>query len=268
MCVTSDLAKLLGTKIYLGQKKVNRRLLHILGYKADPQNLATGPNALIIHLPAKVKMTETNNLNTKGCSNLLDDMVQAALPKPKGELKRSLGINLSERALVYTSGIYTVIQAHSADAVYDALNRVPANKRPNISRELLQYYNQNYNGWTLQLCCFDNKDVAKAEPLMWWYEPMDYSTFILPGVDSHDGGVPNYRYQVERDTYLIFGSDEFSRNIGHKVWYSDRKIPSQTQLFLPEKVIVTHIKGSTPNGDYILPTNNLLQGDTSALMIR
>lgn len=265
MCVTSDLAELLGTKIYLGQKITYERLINVLAYQNKPVNLSTGPNAMILHIPARAQMTQANNLNTQGCGNLLDDMIRSTIPVTRsGGMSKSFSI--SERALVYESGIYTIVQARNADAVYDALSRVPTNKRPIISRELLQYFNQTYKGWTIQLCCFDNKDTAKADPLMWWYEPMDTSTFVLPGIDSHDGGVPNFQQPVNRDTYLIFGSDNFPRGIGHQVDYTDN-IPSLTRSFLPEKVIATSIRGNTPNGDFVLSGNDVAQNNLSNLRI-
>lgn len=268
MCVTSGPAKLGKTIISISEKVVGQqqRLVHVLGYQNSPTNLSPGPNAMLIHFPTKSHMTPANVLDTKGCKKLLTDMVAAQYPPQEGVTRGGLS-HLFSKAYVFESGIYTIVLAPKAELVYEALSRVPADKRPNISKELLQFYAQNYPGWPIALCCFNSKQSEEADPLMWWYEPMDTSTFMLPGIDCHTGGVPDYRSQITRTPMLIFGSDHFPSGVGHKVNYTDN-IPDQTRLFLPKKVFVVSFREKTRNGDYILPRADVYQGNEYALTIR
>jgi hypothetical protein len=53
MCVSMDVAEFSGTTVYAGrQHHPAHGLIHVLGYQNTHLNLAAGPNAMLLHLPA------------------------------------------------------------------------------------------------------------------------------------------------------------------------------------------------------------------------
>jgi hypothetical protein len=50
-----------------------------------------------------------------------------------------------------------------------ALGRVPRSKRPVLNPALFDAYARWYPGWTVALCCFNNRRARLADTLLWWY---------------------------------------------------------------------------------------------------
>jgi hypothetical protein len=259
MCVSSNLANFSNTMVYVGKHLTKDGEIHVLGYQNNPQNLSSGPNAMILHFPASEAMTEKNVLDTSKCPSIFRDMVTAVATRGMGMSRSMTTFGVQSKAIVFDHGIYTIILAKSPDEVSEALSRVPLNKRPPVSPELLEFYKLKYPGWPLAVCCFNNADVESAEPLMWWYKPLEVyddqgqPSFILPGVDSHDGSPPNMNALVERDHWLILSTPELnSVNGGYMVNYSE-PIPQSLMSYLPKYVVGFNLAGKGKNGDFYFP---------------
>ena len=69
------------------------------------------------------------------------------------------------------SGIYTVVLASDAAVIPRALDQVPRSKRPAPNEKLFSWRSRQFPGWPVALCCFDNRDVRHATPMLWWYRP-------------------------------------------------------------------------------------------------
>src|SRR5205823_2395778 len=102
---------------------------------------------------------------------ILQDYSRALFPpvvmQPAG-LSRSKGMPLEPEVEVFDSGIYTVVLARDARAIPGALSQVPAAKQPVLNPELFQAYARWYPDWTFALCCFSNRQAARATPMLWW----------------------------------------------------------------------------------------------------
>jgi hypothetical protein len=176
------------------------------------------------------------------------------------------------------------------------MDRIPENKRPQINPELLAWYEKTYPGWSLALCCFDNKDKKKAEPLFWWYKPIDPKNLFFPAVDSHDGNPPDLTKKVPADHIILLGSDLFEptpekkdKNIDPYSFYSllgehypprpiplwagyKNALPEASWQFLPTKImghtfnrpLFAHF-GGMPNGDFTIPVSELRKHNIYAL---
>jgi hypothetical protein len=247
MCVSNAPANFNGTIIYSGISGDS----HVLGYQNQMQNLSSGPNAMILHFPAKVKMTQANVLVTENCPNILKNMKEAI--ESNQPVMRSFSMTEAKSVQVFDSGIYTIILADDARSIPSVLHLVPANKRPSLNTQLFTFYAEQFPECQIALCCFDSKDVVKSDPLIWVYSPIDVNTFHLPGLDCHTGGIPNNDY-VNRDHWLIFGSDK-----GEIVYYTDN-IPTATKKFLPGKVIGFNLNSESRNGDFKVPVKSLAKG--------
>ena len=251
MCLTLAPAKLSGTIIHIGEKIVNGELLHVLGYQNSVVSVTDSANAMVLHFPSRSVMTSNNVVNTVGCKNILKDMKSAIQPPElltRGAKGFSYGVTRSVQ--IFDTGIYTVVLADDASLIPAALHMVPKDKRPQISNETFNFYTQMYPGWSIALCCFNNRQTVDADPMMWWYKPQDEDTFTLPGIDSHNGQAP-LQGDVDRDHWLVYGSYRMPQNIGSKVFYTDNvRNVRDLANYLPERVVGFRVDGKGQNGDF------------------
>jgi hypothetical protein len=251
MCVSAGPARLAGTILYGGVvDHPVHGLIHVLGYQNTPQNLADGPNAMLLHLPGVV--TRENFIDTSTCPWLLSEMVDAVRP-----LSRSLSVGSAMQSVeVFDHDIYTVVLAGSAALVADALVQVPPRRRASVSAELLGFYAERYPDHAIALCCFDTRDALEADPLLIWYTPHDPSVLSLPAVDCHTGGVPDLTALVPADHWVILGSSPAGTPIER---------PPAVAEFLPSHVIGRRFEGLMPNGDFRISLQDLRDDDLTGL---
>ncbi len=252
-----------------------RRNVHVLVYQNAPKNLSPGPNAMVLHFPAKPMLPE-NLIGTENAARIAEDCVEAVRPRRRGgEISRTLLSADQPKVHVFDSGIYTVVLAQNPRDIPTALARVPENKRPAMNTEMFEWYARFRPGWPIALCCFDNKQQAAATPLMWWFDPLDQNMGFLPALDAHDGKPPNIRGDVWVDHWVIFGLHIDGDNLqvpGHAgmagrlnpVRYQDKLTDLQRAL-LPTHVIGEQFVGKKPNGDWLMPVQAITDGDVRAI---
>ena len=86
MCVSAALADFTGTTLYVGRKTLpGGDLLHVLGYQNTAVNLAAGPNAMLLHLPA-VGLTPGNLVPVGRDMDFLDRIGRTCEPVAGGAL--------------------------------------------------------------------------------------------------------------------------------------------------------------------------------------
>ncbi len=247
MCVTSGPARLSNTIIYAGQAQRDGALVHVLGYQNRAETRA-GPNAMLLPFPSRAAMGPENVIDTTGCKNLLKDLAELGKPRT-----RSLGLTkggpASARSVqVFNSGSYTVVLSQTARLIPEALTQVPENRRPRVNEELFEAYTQWYPLWPIALCCWDG--AVDAEPLLWWYEPKDETTLFYPGLDSHDGGVPQLGRRVDIDHTLIFpvahGRGAATKHV---------QMPDGVRRFIASDIESRESASVLPNGDWWLPAD-------------
>lgn len=113
------------------------------------------------------------------------------------------------------------------------------------------------------MCCFDNVEARRAKPLMFWYRPVEVDRIVLPGLDSHTGGVPDLDAWVRPDHWLLFGSHGMGEGWGHPVDHGST-MRHKLREFLPDRVIgVRYEHERVPNGDFVLDRDDLIRGDPS-----
>jgi hypothetical protein len=254
MCVSISEAEFKGTSIYIGEKTIYGTNYHVLGYQNEVVNNSDQPNAMILHFPSRVPMTQENILDTENCPNIFKDMQRAATPVTRGGFSQPANANVQ----IFDSGIYTIVLANDANLIPEALNQIPEHKRPPLNLEIFDFYATHRSGFQIALCCFNNKDAKKAAPMFWYYIPTVPTLFILPGLDAHDGGLPKQE-KIKRDHKLYFGSDLFDNFVGDFIDYSD-KIPAKTKQFLPDRIISKNIYDYTDNGDFCEHANDIRKG--------
>ncbi len=214
------------TVLYGAEIKAKDEVVHVLGYQNVVANssqsfwqvikpfffsLGKTGNAMLLPFPAVPKtMTQANVLNTENCKDVLQDIARAVRTPDRSFESQTFGAGQSAsppKVQVFeAAGVYTVVLAQDARDIPDALNLVPREKRPALNYELFETYSEWYPNWTFALCCFNNQKAKLADPLVWWYSPMNPEQLFLPTLDSHNGKVPELTSNVKLDHTIAVGS--------------------------------------------------------------
>ena len=262
MCVSMGEAGFSGTILYCGRRlHPEQGRIEVLGYQNTAVNLAAGPNAMLLHLPAQ-SVTSAQFLPASRSGRVLRDMVDAVRPVSAGPGAGGAGWTgaaAMSHAEVFQHDIYTVVLADSAAHIPAALERVEPRKRPAPNHALLEFYADLYPGYPIALCCFDNADAAEARPLLLWYEPLEHDRMVLPAIDCHTGSVPDLSADVLTDHWVLLGSDDAGDDWGEPVSYG-KQVRRKLLDFLPPRVMGTHVAQSLPNGDFAIDYDDLLSG--------
>lgn len=266
MCVSALEAVFSATTIYSGRlHHPEHGLVHVFGYQNRAANLADGPNAMLLHLPAR-SLTARQFVSTRTDPRLLERMAEVVTPVA-GSARGAAAIDWmgGDAVEVFDHDVYTVVLAANPRLIPDALRQVPDNRRPTISPELFDFYATRFGDHVILLCCFDNADARAALPLLLWYRPNDPDTLFMPGVDAHTGDAPVLGEPVARDHTLVFGSDELGPKWGFEVEHA-RKVKRELRGFLPDRVNGVYLveppltQPLCANGDFVLDHADLLAG--------
>jgi hypothetical protein len=258
MCVTSGPAKLSNTIIYAAEViNPDGKTRHVLGYQNAAENLNGGPNAMLLPIPSAQDLTEKNCISAVGFPNVLKRYAQYVTPRSRGMY---LGTPSAPKGVqVFDSGSYTVVLAEDPTEILGALNKVPVEKRPTISPELLSFYKKHYHGFHVALCCFSGS--VEAEPMLWEYTPLFRDTLFVPGVDAHNGSAP-VQSIVDRDHTIILGVPSSSLH-PEAAWRSSPLldgVPAESRWLFTTSFtgkVVGGILGGQPNGDWEFPLREL-----------
>ena len=264
MCISAGAAELSGTILFAG-RRLHRvhGWVEVLGYQNTAVNLATGPNAMLLHLPAR-EVTSAQFLDVGRCDRVLRDMAAVAVRSMDRGRAVSAEVDWMSggRVEVFEHDIYTVVLADRAADIHRALERVPERKRPVVSRELLAFYGDCFPGHPVALCCFDNTQAIDAKPLMLWYRPLDEERLVLPAIDCHTGAAPDLSANVWTDHTVIFATDRATDGWGEPVSYSQAgEMRHELRAFLPERVLGERFAEMLPNGDFAIAHDDLVRGD-------
>jgi hypothetical protein len=252
MCITVQRADLSKT-ILLAHALEDGR--NIVGYQNRAKNRSRVPNAMLLPFPSLTPMTRKNCFDLSSQPKLFHDYAELVQPEQTRSRGLSKGTNFLDipRAEVFDSGSYTVVLAQDARAIPAAIEQVPANKRPALHPELFDAYAQWYPGWSIALCCWDGE--IEAEPLLWWYDPLPAyrEHHFLPGLDGHDGTVPDpARKSVAVDHTIVVGAPVF-RAAAPNARHILKGVGDELRGVLPENVYGGVLQQQMRNGDWKLP---------------
>jgi len=257
VCVSAAPARFSGTTLYVGRHThPEHGPVEVLGYQNTAVNLAGGPNAMLLHLPAE-EMTRDHFLDTTAHPDVLRDLVDALNVTPWAQpAGRAVAAGPPPQVDVFDHDVYTVVLARDPRAIPAALDQVPEHKRPLLRPELFQFYADTFPDRPVALCCFDNADARRAAPLLMWYRPLFADRLIAPALDCHTGGAPDPDGWVRPDHWVVFGLDEAPEGWGNPVRY--RQVPGPLAPFLPNRVIGCHIHyRHLRNGDFVIALDDV-----------
>jgi len=251
MCITFSPAELSNTillahSITLGERKVN-----VLGY----QNKASsaGPCAMILPIPSKEDMSAANCIDMSACPKLFAGYAELVQPRSRGGGDTKGARSLSFGVEVFNSGSYTVVLARNASEIPAALDQVPVLRRPEMNQALCEAMERWYPGYWFALCCWDG--TIEAEPMLWWYEPLPAfeDNHFLPGLDGHDGGIPDiHQKSVPVDHTIVVGRPQARLDFGNAL-HLLLSVPEAQRRWLPDHVTGDVFKSQMRNGDWVLP---------------
>jgi len=291
-CVSIAPAKFSKTKGWVGEALRKGEYVHILAYENTVQNFATfrgNPtgNAMFLPIPAVPgSMSEENLIDTSKCQHILTDMEANVLDYINRVNKLTVWAGngpaeLKSDVEVFSSGIYTIVLAQHARDIPSAISKVPEKKRPALNEKIFDAYERWYPNWTFALCCFDTTEAKQADPMLWWYKPMNKEELFFPALDCHTGEVPSLSANVDVDHMLIASSPSFDAacdKVGYfnpvrwykgqqegmpyvphsAVNYSDWFVPSSVRDLLPKYVFGSQFRGSKKQGDFVISTKDLV----------
>jgi hypothetical protein len=254
MCCTFRQARMTNTRIYVGEAEKNGETVHVLAYQNAAKTV--GANAMVLPFPTDVAMSPDNVIDTRRFKNFLKDITNASKNVTKGfsadGMRRGMTLGAKSAAQVFSVGSYTVVLADNVKQIPEALELVPADRRPEVSRNFLKGYGELYSRDPIAVCCWNG--AIEAEPLMWWYVPRDRTELFIPTMDAHDGGAPIIGQEVETDHIISVGS--VGPNSGYKVHYSDDAIPQAVKDLLPSHVYGHRLPHYLENGDCLVKTSD------------
>ncbi|MEU5122894.1 hypothetical protein [Streptomyces asoensis] len=263
MCISTGEAAFSGTIVYCGrQHHPVHGLIHVLGYQNTAVNLADGPNAMLLHLPARQRLTPGNFVSAGRTGDVLRRMVDAVAPVAVATDGIAWMSAEPQSVQVFDHDVYTVLLAADPTAVTAALRRVPPHRRPDLDPELLRFYADHFPDHTIALCCFGNADAQDAKPLLLWYPPLDPDRLTLPALDSHTGAAPDLDAAVSVDHWVLFSTDQAPEGWGEPVDYPGTMRHS-LRAFLPATVMGDYYGDEQKllNGDFTISHQDLLAGD-------
>ena len=274
-------AQFANTVLY-GAEIAGPPLVHVLGYQNKVGNGGqSAPNAMLLPFPAvPASMGPSDVLDTSSCPRVLEDIAKAVMPPPAAFLtrSRSRGAPPTAPVQIFDTGIYTVVLAHSATLIPDALEQVAVDRRPPPNPALFEAYARWYPDWTMALCCFNNAHAALATPMVWKYQPSQPEHLFLPTLDCHTGDVPDLQAGVRPDHTIAVGSNirpdricglwplpldtylpDSQAPITGAVDYKD-PIPQSLRPYFLRRVSGRSYRLPMPNGDFYFRVEDLRRG--------
>jgi hypothetical protein len=249
MCVSLGPATFSSTIVYAHATVFRGRRVHVLGYQNNAKSKVRGPNAMILPIPASVAMGPENAIDTRGFASVLRDYVQSLRRARVRSIEPVVKAPPTAGGVqVFERGSYAIVLASdaSAAAMMTAMNSLPEAKRPPIDRAMFDAYLSWYPGWHLAICCFEGHVVA--EPMLWWYEPMTPDELFLPGLDAHDGGVPDLAARVKLDHAIVVGIGNSPLSVSATLPVG---VPAEIGPLLATRIDGWfHLAGRCPNGDW------------------
>jgi hypothetical protein len=265
MCCSIEPASFSNTLIYAAEAQhPSGKTVHVIGYQNKATGHLSGPNAMILPIPCEADSISSQNLvdasSFKGILESYDEAVDRLKPRRRSRgldddsLGETYGAAVASSYEVFDSGSYTVALVRKIGSAKEALSQVPEEKRPEIPTRFLIALGKLYPDWPLAFCCF-NGNLGDPEPLFWWFEPKFPSVLFAPAIDAHDGNPPNpENIAVSRDHTLVFATHDSKRSQDRLLQEAiEDTVPGKHQWMFHSRIVGTHVKRVTDNGDFSLP---------------
>ncbi|MEM6803008.1 MAG: hypothetical protein AAF696_16505 [Bacteroidota bacterium] len=267
MCITSGAAALYATIV--GTWDIDHPAYgyrHVLAYQNIPHNFSKQANSMILPIPTHEALTPDQLLDTSEDPHLLKQIADQVAPiKKAAEFTRSR--DRQDVSAVFEMGIYRIVMLNevSQEALAICLAKVPKEKRPEISPDLLGFYQKTYPRYPLMICCFSTRKEKETSPILLHYKPAHPDTFMLNFVEAH-GKVPVLGKAVEAHQRIIISSHRVQEAFGDYKALKYQAYSEHLKDFLPIYAQGEHLNTPIPNYDLLI--NNRKMGESDKLKVR
>lgn len=241
MCITSAPAKLSKTKILSIELEDG---YHLLSYANTAKNLADKANCMILPVPGS--LTQSDFFDTTAYAGFLKEL-EANFTSRSRSASKSLK-TLSAKVENFQLGMYNVFLSTDIHAIGGILDKLPEDQKPDISKNLLTFFEKAYPSCNFVVCVFSNNSSMDSQPIMFRYKPNNEKILFFPAVDAHDGNAPDLSKQVDVDHFLF---TEISSAKSFE--FKDSKVPS---FLKNRKLSGFKYTGSQLNGDWVHNVNS------------
>ena len=258
MCVTTLAAELKRT--YIGNWDIWHAKFgyrHVLTYQNSPQNLADGPNCMMLHIQSRMPLNPANIIDTSKAGNLLKDISLGMLP---------ISRTFAPQNHVIEMGIYHIalLNDPSSAKVEQTLSRIPPEKRPRIPDDYIEFYADVFEGFPLVLCCFNNRESKNASPIMVHYDPIYPEIFMFNTLDGH-GKLPVIGERHQFHQVVVTGSYKINEAGNGFVPFQTDGISSHLLPWIPEFGTAEQVNCALPNLDLLTDARIVGQGGDAVL---
>ena len=253
MCVTTLEARLSKTRIGVWDvMHPEYGYRHVVAYQNSVQNLSDGANCMLLHIPSKTALSPDCMINTENDVELLVEMEYSVFGRPRG---------FGGKNHIVEMGVYHIalLNDFSENVIESTLQLIPEQKRPELSKEILDFYNQTFPGFPLALCCFNNKDAKKASPILLHYDPKYPDTFMFNTLDSH-GGVPDLNEPVLFHQTIITGSYKLNKAASGYSEFNYQYVSQGPLPWLPRFGTAFKVNTLLPNRDLLINAATIQNG--------
>jgi len=256
MCITVNHADLSKTKI-LSLPLENGN--HFIAYSNKVKNLSGKPNAMILPIPGETNPSWFHN--TESYKGFMDEITKKCnyIEDYLGERSRGF-LSLSKGFERFELGMYTVGLAREFSGIREFLDQLPEEKRPEISEELKNFFEEKYAGWSFAICCFASDKAIDAQPIAFEYRPFGENLLYFPTMDGHDGKAPIIDSVVKTDHTLIYEHTGKMNDIDYaqKFVTLDAAVPEFLQN---RKYRAVFTRSVEKNGDTFVDLNKLKESE-------
>ena len=261
MCVTTLEARLSKTRIGVWDiLHPDFGYRHVLAYQNNVQNLSDGANCMLLHIPGNGPLEAECIINTENDLELLVNMETSILGKSR---------NASFSNHIVEMGVYHIALLNdlSEISIQNTLQQIPQEKRPELPKEIIAFYNKTFPGLPLALCCFNNKDAKKASPILLHFDPKYPDTFMFNTLDSH-GGIPDLNEKVVFHQTIITGSYQLEKEGNGFKPFNFKNVSENLLAWLPKFGTAVKIDSVLPNRDLLLDAKAIQKGGDARFDLR
>lgn len=258
MCVTTNIATMDQSQVFtmVTNQLHGGQPVHVTAYQNRALNLSDAPNCMILHFPSQGKVELVQGAqSTVGLMTSITAGLSPLVPNHSRGSRTFRSAGESHTAHVEEYGDYHVVIAEYATDMLKVIKQVPAKRRPPITGQLqalVEWYGKKFPDYTFVLACFDGA-VRPTHPIMVSYVPDNDDVVYCPGLDGHDGTIPEIGQTIKRDFKVAFAACDITlpHNVSYKqsAWW----IPTSVAGFYDNRT-------DAPNGDYVVPLLNLQEG--------
>ena len=126
MCVSIHASEMRATKIYAGEAIRDGKYVHVLSYQNEAVSLSSGPNAMILPIPAVGELGPENAIDTRQFPKFIGDIAETTkLPTLGYDDDVMKGMSLRSEGQVFDVGNYTVALGSSIWNALQACLSIP-----------------------------------------------------------------------------------------------------------------------------------------------